>query len=184
LLLSKRYSPLLMLLIFASANSAPLRAWADDKPTGPVVKSADGKLQLNLPAHWESHDFHLDAVKIGAAREKAGEYVEIIADPRDQYVDNLAQYADGKVETMVILLEGVKVTSDGPMDIHGRNSIRFEIEGRLPDSGVKIGYVLTIIETKDFYIQVIAWSAGNTFADHRGELQDLAGDFSLVGDTE
>jgi hypothetical protein len=123
-------------------------------------------------------------VKIGAAREKEGEYVEIIADPRDQFVNNLEQYADAKLETMVVLLEGAKVTSDGPMEIGGRHAIRFEIEGKLPDSGVKIGYVLTVIETKDYYIQVIAWAPGKKFADHRGELQGLASGFAPVADAK
>jgi hypothetical protein len=171
---------IIVVALSACVSSPPQ---AEDKSSGLTLNSADGKMRLTLPAHWDSHDFHLDAVRIGAAREGEGEYVQIISDSRDQYVNDLKQYTDGKMETMVVMLQGAKLTADGGMDIHGRRAIRYEIEGKLPDSGLKIGYVLTVIETKDDYIQVVSWCPGTKFAEHRGELQGLADGFEPVGET-
>jgi hypothetical protein len=153
-----------------------------DSSGGKSFRSADGKYQLVLTRDWESADFHQDTVQIGATDKHTGEYVEIVADDRQDYVDSLEQYAEAKRDTMAMSLDNPRMTAAQRLTINGLDAMRFELHGQLPNSNVSIGYVLTVLKTKTHYIQVIGWTLESHFADNRAELEGLAGGFSETSD--
>jgi hypothetical protein len=140
--------------------------------------SADGQYQLVLTKDWESADFHLDTVQIGAVNKHADEYVEVIAEDQQNYVDSLDQYAEAKRDTMAMSLDNPRMTAAQRLTINGFDAMRFELHGQLPNSNVSIGYVLTVIKTKTHYIQVVGWTQDSHFSDNRVQLEGLAGEFS------
>lgn len=153
----------------------PALAWADDTET---LHSADGQYQLVLPKNWESKDFHLSTVQIGAINKKRGEYAEVIAENPQDYTDSLNQYADAKRDTMAMSLDNPTLTVSAQGKVNGDDAVRFELHGQLPNTSVKIGYVVTIIKTKTHYIQVIGWTQEEHFSDDLAELAGLANGFS------
>jgi hypothetical protein len=168
---------LLALTILTIAILASEIARADSSD-GKSFRSADGQYQLILAKDWESADFHLDTVQIGAINKHDGDYVEIIAEDRQDYVDSLNEYAEAKRDTMAMSLDNPRMTSAGRLTINGLDAMRFEIHGQLPNSNVSVGYVLTVIKTKTHYIEVIGWTQESHFSNNQAELEGLAGGFS------
>jgi len=152
-----------------------IRADSGDTNT---LRSADGQYQLVVPSSWESNDFHLPNVQIGAIEKHRGEYAEVIVERQEDYTDSLQQYADAKRATMAMSLDNPRVSPGERLKIKGQDALRFEIHGQLPNSGVAIAYSLTVIKTKAHYVQVIGWTEESHFAGNRAELEGLAGGFS------
>jgi hypothetical protein len=169
----------LIIVTIAISALAPARA---DSSDGKSFRSANGVYQLVLAKDWESVDFHLDTVQIGATNKHSGEYVEIIAEDRQEYVDSLQQYAEAKRNTMALSLDNPRMTSAERLTVNGLDAMRFELHGQLPNSNTSVGYVLTVMKTKTHYIQVIGWTQESHFADNQAELEGLAGGFSETSD--
>ncbi len=167
------------LIIVTIAILAPGIAPADFGD-GKTFRSADGQYQLVLPKGWESTDFHVDTVQIGAVNKHSGDYVELIVEDRQNYVDSLDQYAEAKRDTMAMSLDNPHMTAAQRLTINGLDAMRFELHGQLPNSNVSVGYVLTIMKTKTHYIQVVGWTQDSHFSDNQGELEGLAGGFSEI----
>jgi len=168
---------LLSFLIMAMAALTPQLARADsnDRKT---FHSADGKYQLELSRDWESADFHINTVLIGAANKHSGEYVELVAENIQDYTDSLDQYAEAKRDTMAMSLDNPRLKPGERLEINGLHALRFEIHGTLPNSNVSVGYVLTVMKTKSHYVQIIGWTLEKHFADDLNDLQNLAAGFS------
>src|SRR5271168_3475073 len=98
---------LLAALVWLTALSAT-PVLADDTVT---LKSADGQYQFVVPAGWESADFHVSAVQIGASNKHLGEYAEVISERPEDYVDSLPQYAEGKRDVMAMSLDNPVLTT-------------------------------------------------------------------------
>jgi len=143
-----------------------------------TLRSADGQYQLVVPNSWQSNDFHLPNVQIGAIDKPRGEYAEVIVERQEDYTDSLQQYTDAKRATMAMSLDNPRLTNGESPKINGQDAVRCEIHGQLPNSGVAIAYSLTVIKTKTHYVQVIGWTEESRFAANRAELESLAGGFS------
>jgi hypothetical protein len=143
-----------------------------------TLVSADGQYQLVVPKPWESNDFHLPNVQIGAIDKHRGLYAEVVVERQGDYTDSLQQYADAKRDTMAMSLDNPRLTAGQWAKINGHDAVRFEIHGQLPNSSVSIGYSLTVIKTRTHYVQVIGWTEDSHFADNRANLESLAGGFS------
>jgi hypothetical protein len=166
---------LALILTIAMLASGPARA---DSGDGKTFRSADGQYQLVLTKDWESADFHLDTVQIGAINKHAGEYVEIVVENRQDYVDSLDEYAEAKRDTMALSLDNPRATPAQRVNVNGLDALRLELHGQLPNSSVSVGYVLTVIKTKTHYIQVIGWTLESHFSDNQAELEGVATGFS------
>jgi hypothetical protein len=153
------------------------RALADGD-SNVIVQSSDGQYQLVLGNGWATHDFHLDAVQIGAIQKHRGEYAEVIIENQSDYTNSLAAYARAKRDTMAISLDNPKLTAGQYSQINGHDAISFEIHGQLPGTNTSVGYCLTVMKTKTHYVQVIGWTVESHFPDNVNELQALASGFS------
>jgi hypothetical protein len=168
-----------ILRLFFLAMSMLTAQWAQaDAGDSNTLRSADGQYQLVVPSHWESNDFHLSNVQIGAIDKHRGEYAEVIVERQEDYTDSLDQYADAKRDTMAMSLDNPRLTPGVRLKINGHDALRFEIHGQLPNSSVSIAYSLTVIKTKSHYVQVVAWTQESHFAANRAELEALAYGFS------
>ena len=170
-----------ILMIVTIATLAMPPALADSK-NDLILRSADGQFQLKLSSGWESKDFKLDAVQIGAIEKKSGEYLELVAEDQQNYTDSLPQYAEAKRDTMALSLDNPHMTPGEGLRVNGLDAIRFELHGQLPNTNVSVGYVLTIMKTKAHYIQLIAWTKESRFTAHQAELEGLPAGFSEISD--
>ena len=137
-----------------------------------------------MPKRWESADFHVQNVQIGASYKHRGEYAEVVADSREDYGDSLPQFADAKRDTMAQSLSNPILSPGLQLKINGLDAIRYELHGQLPGTNVTIGYRLTVLKTKTHYIQVIGWTEDSHFADNHDDLNSLAQGFSEKSDAD
>jgi hypothetical protein len=170
---------ILMIVTISALAMPPALA---DSQNGLILRSADGQYQLKLPSGWESKDFKLDTVQIGAIEKKSGEYVELVAEDQQNYTDSLPQYAEAKRDTMALSLDNPRMTPGEGLQVNGLNAIRFELHGQLPNTDVSVGYVLTIMKTKTHYIQLIAWTKESRFSANQADLEGLPTGFSETSD--
>ncbi|MGD0462470.1 MAG: hypothetical protein ABSB74_08280 [Tepidisphaeraceae bacterium] len=161
--------------IILAILSLPIRVHADDAVT---LTSPDGQYRLVAPKGWGPAEFHVDNIQIGASNPRRGEYAEVVADRREDYVGSLQQFAEAKRDTMAMSLDNPRLSPAQQLKISGQDAFRFEIHGQLPGSKVSVGYCLTVLATKTHYIQVIGWAEDSHFADNRQELNSLAQGFS------
>jgi hypothetical protein len=169
------------LILAATMFSAVATAGADSD-NSKTFQSTDGQYQLVLTKDWQTTDFHNVAVQISAVDKHTGEYVELIAEDRQTYVDSLEQYAEAKRDTMALSLDNPRLTAAAHLNINGLDAVRYEIHGQLPNSSVTIGYLLTVIRTKTHYIQIIGFAQESHFSENAGDLGSLAGGFSETAD--
>jgi hypothetical protein len=161
--------------------SLPTFARADDSIT---LSSPDGRYHLSVPKAWSLADFKVDNIQIGASNPHRGEYAEVIADPQEDYVGSLKQFAEAKRDTMAMSLDNPRLSPAQELKVNGQDALRFELHGQLPGSGVSVGYCLTVFATKTHYIQVIGWSEDSHFDANRQELNLLAQGFSETTDAQ
>jgi hypothetical protein len=169
----------LIMVTVAILALPPARAGSSD---GKTIRSADGVYQLVLSKDWEPADFHVDTAQIGATNKHSGEYVEIVAEDRQAYVDSLQQYAEAKRDTMALSLDNPRMTAAQRLTVNGLEAMRYDLHGQLPNSNTSVGYVLTVMKTKTHYVQVIGWTLESHFSDNQAELEGLAGGFSETAD--
>ncbi len=153
----------------------------DDSTT---LSSADGRYHLIIPKGWSAADFHVDNVQIGASYPRHGEYAEVVADPQEDYVGSLKQFAEAKRDTMAMSLDNPRLSAGQQLKVNGQDAFRFELHGTLPGTSVSVGYCLTILATRTHYIQVIGWTEDSHFAENRDELNLLAQGFSEKADAK
>ena len=174
----KTFIPRPLFLLIPMWMLATQLALADSADNTNTLSSADGQYQLVVPKTWESNDFHLSNVQIGAINKHQGEYAEVIVERQEDYTDSLDQYADAKRDTMAMSLDNPRLLPGVRLKINDHDAVRFEIHGQLPNSGVSIAYSLTVIKTKSHYVQVVGWTEESHFAAHRAELESLAPGFT------
>ncbi|MGD0389104.1 MAG: hypothetical protein ABSC42_09135 [Tepidisphaeraceae bacterium] len=169
--------PRLFFLVMAMGMLSAQWAPADSGDNN-TLRSADGQYQLVVPKPWQSNDFHLPNVQIGAIDKHRGLYAEVVVERQEDYTDSLREYADAKRDTMAMSLDNPRLTAGVWLKIKGQDALHFEIHGQLPNSSVSVGYSLTVIKTKVHYVQVIGWTEDSHFADNQAELEGLADGFS------
>jgi hypothetical protein len=157
----------------------PQALLADD---GVTLHSADGQYQLVAPKGWGPADFHVQSVQISASNPHRGEYAEVVADRKEDYAGSLAQFAEGKRDTMAMSLDNPRLDAGQHVKVNGQDAYRFELHGQLPGSKVSIGYCVTVLDTKTHYIQIIGWTEDAHFAANHDELSSLALGFSEKAD--
>jgi hypothetical protein len=169
-------------LIVAAIAILPCQFASADATDGPTLHSSDGQYQLSLPKDWESKDFHLSTVQIGAMNKHKGEYAEVIVEDRGQYTDSLAQYAQAKRDTMAMSLDNPSLTAAREVKVNGLDGVLYELHGQLPNSETAIAYTLTCIKTKSHYVQIVCWTQESHFAENRDEREALAAGFTETPD--
>jgi hypothetical protein len=150
---------------------------ADSKKTI-TLTSPDGQYQLVLPDSWETANFNVANALISAENKSRGEYVEVIAEDASNYTSDIVRYAQAKRDTMALSLDNPRITAPQETKINDLPAVRCEIHGQIPNTNTSVGYVLTVIKTKDHYIQVVAWVKESRFNDRQADLTSLADGFS------
>lgn len=159
-----------MILSGCSAGAQP--------PAGQNPFTADSRYDLKLPTGWEHHDFGLPTVAIGGINKNRGEYVELIAEDPAQYTDSLVEYAEAKRNTMALSLDNPRMLPGHRVTFAGYPGVQYVIHGTLPDTQVEVGYVLTVLKTKDRLIQIITWAPEKYFEADFADLRQLPAGFS------
>lgn len=135
------------------------------------MRSADGHLELQLPAGWRSpgSTFSRQNYALGPSGE---EWATVKSSNKQDYRD-LRSYDAGWQRLMHDWLGSAPSTSSERVLVGGHPGLRWEIVGTSPD-GVRVGYVMTSVETETRFGEVFAWTTRSHFPERKGALADIA----------
>ena len=169
---------LLIALILISV--CPLRA--DDAGSSTTLKSKDGQVQLVVPEGWVAEKSSNPGAAIEARNDDSDAFVMVMIADRDDPYLALDDYAKTRRDEVLSHLVKPKCSNPEPIEVNGFKAIRYEIHGVSPASKVDFGFFLTIVQLRRHYLEVVAWSVGEDFADNAPLLKLMASSVSYSGD--
>ncbi|HSA59597.1 MAG TPA: hypothetical protein VLJ37_07930 [bacterium] len=163
------------LLVLAQTGCFPFGS----SPSPFPLKSADGRIQITLPAGWKQ-DRALHATAELAASNRAGEmYVIVLSDNKSDY-DEMSLEKNSEI-TRTALLEGTKSPqTSGPqrLTINGSPALQYEIQATVDN--LHIVYLHTTVETAGYYHQILAWTLRSRFEKAKPVLQEVIASFREI----
>jgi hypothetical protein len=162
--------------IVLSLHLSPL--WADKV----TLKSKDGLTQIVLPDGWVPADSSNSSAAIEGRDEDSNAFVMvIIADRTDPYA-TLAEYARDRRNEVLSHLVKSKCTQPQESQWNGFNAVQYEIHGTFAASKVAFGYLLTVIEVKHHYVEIVGWSVDTIFDQFAQTLRDATNNVTYTGE--
>lgn len=150
---------LLLLSPFASVSPA----------AGLTLTGADGRIELQLPEGWNGEPPDQPGW-LKASNQNL--YVLVISESKDDFAD-INAYGDLVAKQMVKRLKEGEASAAQQTIVGGRPALRYEIFGTI-SNGLRIGYLLTVVETEHRFSQVLGWTLRSEFAARKDELGALA----------
>jgi hypothetical protein len=149
------------------------------KGSSAVLTSPDGTRQITLPKGWkETRKLHEKADLQGA--DPANEtYAFVLSEKKESFRDmTLRRYSDVTREAFAKTLANATMTGPKELTINGNAAIQYEIRGATQN--LDIVYLHTIVETKRFYNQVMAWTLKSQWDKNERPLRDTVESFKEV----
>lgn len=162
----------LVLLAWGGFGAAS-RAAADT-----VLHSKDGRLELTVPAQWAERDGLNPSAQIGATNADDHLYVAVISEPKADFDGGVEHYGKMITAAMARKLKGAQLSNPVSLKINGNPAVRYELTGSF--NGIRIGYVVTVVETATRFNQILGWTARSQFDKSKGDLGKLAGGLKEV----
>ena len=146
---------------------------------GGVARSADGVLELSLPAGWRQTAGRASSTRIAAVGPLRDEWVFVESSSKEDF-GKLGSYDAYWQRIMLAGLSEATRTDTVAVVVNGHPALRWEITGTDPD-GRRWGYLMTAVETDTRFSMVTACTARSRFPERKAELGRLAGGLREVG---
>ncbi|OZG72997.1 pilus assembly protein PilA [Hahella sp. CCB-MM4] len=161
-----------------ASNTGRTNTSSSGSELGQTARSKDGRLSLDIPASWDRMDQLNEEASLGVGNVFEDAYYLILEEPKLDFEDGytLTAYTDLIQSLMFDALKS-------PNIVYEREAV---MVGDLPAEqmaftgsaeGIKVTYLLTTIEGKDHYYQVIGWSLASKFDEKADLLRNIAGSF-------
>jgi hypothetical protein len=99
----------------------------------------------------------------------------VLADSRADLAGTFDEYVQGRVDALTKSLADVKTSDKTPVKAGDGDAYQFQVEGTTTgDTKLKIVYILTLLQTKSYWIQVLAWATPSNFVANKDELTKIA----------
>ena len=143
---------------------------------GPVtITTPDGAVQALLPAGWETMEpkgvVLQKEAKLFAQNRSAQIYLGVVSVAKADY-RSLEVAAELSLKDQLAKLGDAQPTSLTPLTVNGRSALRYEVSG-FASNGVKVGFLVTVIEQDTRYVKVGFWTVASKFTDYRNEFASL-----------
>jgi hypothetical protein len=148
------------------------------RPT--VLKSADGKFQITVPAGWRANAGLQSTADIKAAHLRKEMYVLVFSHAKTNYADDMTldKYTDLTLKAINNNLGSAESTPPIPVKINGRNARQYEVQG-LAES-LKLAYLITTVETPGHYHRIVTWTLRSQIDQNQRTLEEVTNSFRDV----
>ncbi len=166
-------------LVFAAAVGLSAAAARADV----TVKGKDGGVELKLPDGWEESplpDGASETIQAMALNKKQDTGVLVAVVDRSDLEAKLADYADkyvagfAKAKTMT----NVTKTALKAVKVDGKDAMQCEL--RCTSNGVKLAYLITVVQTDKSFECVMGWTTQSKFTKLKADLAKLPADVTEV----
>lgn len=152
---------------------SPLRSMADAL----ILSNSHLNIQLSLPDGWSEMP-HASEGQIEATNADKYEWIEILAVRKADVDASFAEYAASRADPLFNRLIKKSRTPPENIRVNDYNALRCEIHGVVASSHIRVAYVLTLLESPTYYVEVVAWTSQSQFKDDEADLKALANGFS------
>ena len=148
------------------------------RPT--VVKSADGKFQITVPAGWREGGGLKSEANIKAGNPLRDMYVLVITEPKADFADDITidKFTDLTVKSMSSNVASAESSPPLPVKINGKTGRQYLLQG-IVDS-MKISYLITTVETTEHYHKIVTWTTRSQMGKNQLILEGVTSSFRDV----
>jgi hypothetical protein len=154
--------------VAAVAAMALLATFTQAARADVTFKSQDGTLEITLPNGWHEAKQGGPEAKIHVAGQ--GTRVTIREHAKEDFKDMkaVANFLSERLKKRFTDVE----PKFSDVQVNGKPAVRVELEGTEP-SGVKVGYLITIVDSDKSYISIAGTGNASAFAKQKQLLSDL-----------
>ncbi len=142
---------------------------------GSIGKTSDGYAQLTFPAGWKDEGNSGSTIltytnaTVGSILVVRDNKTALANDATiDNYCSIIATNMSSKLETPV-------VTDPAKMTVNNYSALQFELQGEIQKVNIK--YLITIVETKDSYYQIIAFTSQDIYDKYKKDFVNITNTF-------
>jgi hypothetical protein len=133
-----------------------------------TFKSQDGTVEITLPNGWHEAKQGGPEVKIHVAGQ--GTRVTVRTHPKEDFKD-IKSVANFLAERLKKRFTDAEPKFED-VQVKGKPAVRVTLEGTEP-SGVRVGYLITVIDADGMYVSVVGTGNASAFARQKTMLEDL-----------
>ncbi len=145
---------------------------------GKIFANPDGNLQVEAPRHWQPLSLNDEAaIQIGNPVEE--NYLIVLPEAKvDLHGWNIDKHSKITLGNLLYLVDFPEIRGPEIMKINGYDAIQYEVHGGA--DGVNISYILTTIETSEYFNQVLAWTLTSRYQKNKKTLKKAIESFQEV----
>lgn len=142
-----------------------------------TLSSFENKYQMAIPFGWkENKKLNSDAA-LQASDEENKDYVIVICEDKQDLIRTLTlnQYSKIVENHLDKSISNCQIISSTNIKINNHRGIQFEITGVV--NNAKVRYLYVILETKDNFQQIIAWTLDTNYTQNKWQLLKIIRSF-------
>jgi hypothetical protein len=177
-LLRKLFPLALLLFVTLACSLIPNLKKELDKAGKPsVLTSPDGKFQITVPGGWREDRELNEEADLTASNRFQEVYIVVLNENKQDYTNDstLENFTWTKRESGMSNVSSQVTTDPTPIIINGNQAMQYELHGVVDH--MKIGYIITTIETSGSYHFLIAWTLESRFGANKNALQEVTRSF-------
>ena len=156
---------LLFMTLLVSCSGLSARA-------GETLTSKDGRVQIQLPEGYSEKTPPKPTIKIEAVDGGAGATLLVISENQKDFA-SLAEYGEIVRGQMMERLKDPQGNAGEKLEIGDHPAIRYEITG-ISSNGMRMAFLVTVIQTETRFNQVVGSCMRVNFADHKADFVKVA----------
>jgi hypothetical protein len=142
-----------------------------------VMTSTDGAYQLTVPGNWSRQTDLNQEATLQAANPREELYVIVIKEPKSDFpksatIDTVTNLVKDNAREAIT---NATFTEPLPTLVNGNFARQFEVGGSV--SNIDAKYLYTIVETRQYYYQVMSWTLADRFAENKAKMRDVSNSF-------
>ncbi|UKS29936.1 copper amine oxidase N-terminal domain-containing protein [Paenibacillus sp. HWE-109] len=155
-----------------------------------LVVSKDKKFQISLPSTWTRNDSFIAKInplfKVGAVNNTTDpmQFFGIMSESKTGFSDKFTvlDYSELLIGQMndEKIIDNLKVVSKTDLIIDGHKAKQLEITGVV--NHINAAYLLTFVETENYFYQMTFWSAAKSIENSRADLTKITATFKELSD--
>ncbi|WP_035294134.1 DcrB-related protein [Clostridium sp. KNHs214] len=154
------------------SNTTTKKAEASKK-----IKSKDNICQVTVPDSWKTATNLNDVANIQVANMSKEKYLITISESKDNFSDSMTldEYTKIVSQNLSKSVVNSKLSSVKDLTINGQKAKQLELTGEV--NKVKAGYIITVVQTKKNFHQIITWTMGKYFDEYKDDYHKIINTF-------
>ncbi|MFS0556760.1 RDD family protein [Brevibacillus sp. 179-C9.3 HS] len=149
-------------------------------PTEEIFYSKDKKLQIAAPSDWGKDSSLHDEAGLAISNRYKEKYLLVLSDSKQELDSSftLQDYTDSIAANILVAAEDVSVDKPNLTVVDNQVAVQFNAKGEI--DGIKVAYIVTLVETPTHFHQIMAWTEERRFDSLKQELQKVSSSFREV----